>query len=751
MPIKSIGREITRSTICVDRWTVNLTLFCADRIALNHPEPCLINVEWRKQQNDTDNQPSNTAPIIIELRKRSPASNGELRFQGTANPMKREFSAENERRLLTLEAVSASNGNEPDVEMVFHIDGKQRDIVPLSCGSVTTQLSIAMSDEDVELVDMIAPDTSITLLATVSPETAGRYHWFTSEPDRLVIERGGNSNTVILSAKEVNADSPWSKLFVLFQPDDGAAMTLEHQFEIVDLAQRFSNHLLHRRHLMAADYRVRLESLSAEEVGNFIARSMDAALSSFMQDYLQRLLVFVTQQAPLRQAPEENRTHITFIMGNRRWKNNSGTNVTDNFYRYAEAYYRANPDGDLIFPADLGVSTNRSSYNPHASIQQVLNYLRNNPPPQDGRWGRINIVSHADELGGMLAFVVPPTGNPDTFRANTTTLAHYKQQGALQELADDRADVRSQILIRGCALGRSQQILTTLSEVFGRSSADDQQRPQVYAPKHLQVFSGPRGWNPNQGAPEITRVDAYYHQFFLISLPSADVPNRITDLVPQFERNFPDVGINWIQALGHHGSPAGDNAAYQRRTRNYTYTYSFWSDPSTSQSRLKQLIERAFSNASNVFNTTITSRTNNTDGTVALAVSWEDLSANRFTGTMTVGAPTVSDTWLDAQSALVNDLAQMNFAHRDFTWNAQVLSGSSADGTKNFEVTGTRYIYRIEQELRQPDPDNPSTTQRQHPLPTELNSVHFGQEIPVSPPQKALGENVSYEVTDDAN
>lgn len=752
MPYRSFGKEVTRSTVTKDRWTVTLVLACADIIAAGAQTPAFISITWRKEQEDTGDQPEDTRPVEVQLRKRSEASNGEIHFYETEDATRIQFQQVNETRFVALEGVSGSTGNEPDVEMVFHIDGEEREIIPLRCGSPPTTITIGLADEEAELPDLLVPEVQSQLMARIEPTTEGAYHWISFEPERITLDSGANNQTVTLTAHEVNAESPWVSLMVLFAPTEGPAVVATSRFEIVDLAQNFENRLLHRRHLGSEEYRVQLESLAPADVQAFINNADAAGLDTAMRDYLDRLLIFAQTQAPLREAPVENRHNITFIMGRTQWterRTAENRSRADGFYRYATSYYTAVPDGRLVTPDDMGVPNTPSTYNPHASIADVLDYLRNNPPPNGGRWGRINIVSHADELGGMFAFTTQPQAGDDyrEFRVNLTTLRAARAAGGLDSIEDERVDVRTEIQIRGCALGRTPDALDELSLIFG---GDDQQRPQAFAPVHIQVFEGPSGWSTNDPIPGADQVDNFYNEFFLVNVPEADLPANARQLEPRFQVDFPHVQINWHAALGHQGSPAGDSPAYERRQRTYTYTIPFWPDPGTSGANRTSLVQNAVPGSDDATSVVETDRNVNDDGTIELSLEWQepDQPGATLNSTITVGQPQFAndqrrDGWLDDQGGLVNALGNMEFEHGDFTWHFRTEPGTNPDGTRSFESRGVRYIYRVERELREPDPANAGSTIRQRPVHTDED--HFGAEIPVSPPEHPLGQNVEWE------
>jgi hypothetical protein len=349
----------------------------------------------------------------------------------------------------------------------------------------------------------------------------------------------------------------------------------------------------------------------------------------------------------------------------------------------------------------------------------------------------------------MLAFTTQPQAGDDDreFRANPTTLGAARAAGAFAAVADERLDVRSEIQIRGCALGRFPAAMHELSLIFG---GDDAQRPQVFGPRHLQLFEGPLGWNPdNDPAPSAADTDSYYNEFFLINVPEADLPADPRNLEPRFAQEFPAIQLNWRTALGHQGTPAGDAAAYERRLRTYEYVVEFFPDPGTSAGARQNLIRNAVQGADDATQVVETGRAAQPDGTINVDYEWQEPDqAGTLQTTLNVGQPQFAnnasrDAWLDGQQPLLDALANMEFGHGDFTWHFSVLAGNNANGTRDFEARGVRYIYRVERELREPDPNNPGNTRRQRPQHTD--ETHFGIEIPVTPPEHPLGENVAWE------
>lgn len=92
--------------------------------------------------------------------------------------------------------------------------------------------------------------------------------------------------------------------------------------------RRFRAHQLDGGLLADPRYRVRLEAMEPEEVGQCLVCATDAATV----DYLQRLLEFTREQAALARAPAGAREGVTFIMGEDR-------NPDNRFYQAATDYY----------------------------------------------------------------------------------------------------------------------------------------------------------------------------------------------------------------------------------------------------------------------------------------------------------------------------------------------------------------------------------------------------------------------------
>lgn len=491
------------------------------------------------------------------------------------------------------------------------------------------------------------------------------------------------------------------------------------------LEQQFRDHQLQPEHLQRMRYRRRLESLAAAEVQPFLAQAPAGAV----QDYLERLLAFVEQQAALRAAPVGDRESVTFIMGT------DPPGTTNLFYTAATAHFTLNPAGTLV--TDL------------RTLVEVRDYLDNNPPANGRPWGEVNIVVHANEEGGMSIPVVPlqPGQDPGVHQANPRNLREAMDAGDFAALPDNLVDVRTTLRIRGCALGRSQEMLTLLSQAFGGEEA---QRPVVRAPRHLQAYAfSPNTWRPGRPNPP-SSSDEYFVEFWFVGFPHGQRPTD-AQLIAQFTAEFPNAGVNWRDALRRTGAPSGDTATSETRTREYhidpPFERIYFPVPANNQA-LQQLLHQIGGDFAGAQNVQITSRTPNPDGSTRIVFDHEDADGNPIEGSfLDVGPPPPANqaarvAFLGAQEHIRDDLARVGHTVNDYTWNIAFNDAAIGGGQRRWTLgaVGRRTILRVERELREPDPNNPGRTRRLRPAVTDL--AHFGEELPARPAEHPLGENV---------
>ncbi len=156
------------------------------------------------------------------------------------------------------------------------------------------------------------------------------------------------------------------------------------------------------------------------------------------------------------------------------------------------------------------------------SLEAIINWLNSNynavPYPE------IHIVSHSNSWRGMSL--------KDTEKGDRITVKSLKE--ALEKstipklnpiLAKD-----SKIIFHSCGLGNNKELLESLKSAFNTNHS-----PTLYASPLFNVFGSPYG--------EHYLAKVYYGYY-----PTANSPGRV-DLSKEFGRNYPNIEINWLNAL----------------------------------------------------------------------------------------------------------------------------------------------------------------------------------------------------------
>ena len=489
------------------------------------------------------------------------------------------------------------------------------------------------------------------------------------------------------------------------------------------LAQDFQARHLRPAHLQDMRYRRALESLDSATVQQFLDNADDAT-----RDYLERLLEFVRGQEALAAAPLGDRTAVTLIMGE------DPPGATNLFYTGATAHFTLHPAGQLV--------TNRRT------LLEVRNYLDANHPANGLPWGEVNIVVHANEEGGMSIPVadVPPGDDPTFHQANTFTMEDAIADHTLQPLADGVVDSRTTMSIRGCALGRNQEMLHLLSQGFG---GDEAQRPIVRAPKHLQAFEFfPGSWRTDDVSPP-TGSDLFFVEFWFVGFPRDHRPNNAT-LIQQFNAKYPGAGINWADGLAHPGPPS-DRLTNETRERSYQLTLNVGYFPlPANNAALANTLAQIGGNFAGLSNVQETGRAPADEDRTRVSFDAEK-NGNPFHGHLDMGPnPPANDAERNALVAgdqeIIDDLARVGNVVADYDWTFVQNDVAVGNGERQWTLvaTGRHTILRIQRELREPDPTRPGSTRRLYPAVTDL--AHFGEEVPARPAEHPLGENVLPEV-----
>jgi hypothetical protein len=503
-----------------------------------------------------------------------------------------------------------------------------------------------------------------------------------------------------------------------------------------ELERQFRDRSLQPGHLEQPYYRRQLERLSPVEVKAF---QDNADTSSAVRDYLDRLQEFVSQQKALADAPIAPRPAVTFIMGE------EPANGANQFYASASNFFSLNPAGTLV--TDL------------RTLVQVRDYL-NSHASADSPWGEINIVVHANEEGGMSIPV--QTGGNDI---SPDGLAQAIAAGDILSLDDEQVDVRTQVRIRGCALGRNSEILDLLSAALGDR---DRQRPVVRAPKGLQAYI----WQSLGGT--LTEVEEHLVEFWFVSWPGNRTarPGRAA-LAQQFQDKYNDqpVEFDWEQAL--RGRVNGISQETRDRSLPYppfpiTYAPGDLPPLGNSAQRLAAVLDRSTLEAEL-----------NADGYQIADFNWVIGSTQRTLGsgdievTFTISAQrTILRLERDLRAQLSDVLFNLNSSLQTDLTNrtlSPALRQAFVDAGYPLSNVARVLIREVNQRWLILDPAHPLlhqpaalrtylvrrtaahlTVRREDPLTTEAvvrahppvtDLLHFGEYVPARPATEPLGEN----------
>ena len=200
---------------------------------------------------------------------------------------------------------------------------------------------------------------------------------------------------------------------------------------------------------------------------------------------------------------------ITFILGP----------DSDKFYRAAHEYWRV-PGRTNVLVTD------------QRTLTGVLNYLGSHPAPNGNSWGQINLVTHANEEGGMgIKLSEQSQTNVSPEELDTQVKA-----GAIPKVDGSVVDFRTNINVHGCAIGRSPEMLQELSQAIGGGKA------AVYGPKDLQgyKFSG-------RGKSE--KTEEFLVEYWSVGFPVAQARSR-KQLVQDLDAKYgAGPGVDWGLAI----------------------------------------------------------------------------------------------------------------------------------------------------------------------------------------------------------
>lgn len=231
MPFTSIGREVVRGTLCKDRWRAQVTLMCGDRLPVGAGSPLFLAIEWRDERDSPEvpDQPEDAKPVVLTLKKRSPASSGDVRFDNADGEVTKGFPG-NARTVLTLFGVAQSSGEVADVDLEVKVEDEVRATIPLSVGPPATAVEIRAENGTDPAATHAVPDSPLRLRAVVAPTaTGGTFRWVTLSDDTLEIRGSTTEDVVEVIPKDGSGDR---QIMVLYTPPEGLSVMVAHPLQL---------------------------------------------------------------------------------------------------------------------------------------------------------------------------------------------------------------------------------------------------------------------------------------------------------------------------------------------------------------------------------------------------------------------------------------------------------------------------------------------------------------------------------------
>jgi hypothetical protein len=210
----------------------------------------------------------------------------------------------------------------------------------------------------------------------------------------------------------------------------------------------------------------------------------------------------------------ENRTSITFILGEDKDPNNR-------YYEEASHYYTHNRSGKT----DYVVSSCRS-------LTEVKDYLKENETINCLPWGTINLVSHGNEWTGLSVRVTP-----DSKRATVERILEHIQSKEFEPLSAALIDSQTEVFLHGCGVGNSQALVEAVRAFMSGKNY----KPLMYAPKLFEYYASVHS---DIG----TQSERYLAQSWVVSYKMGEKPNMIS-LMNELREKYQDVPVDWSGSL----------------------------------------------------------------------------------------------------------------------------------------------------------------------------------------------------------
>jgi hypothetical protein len=157
---------------------------------------------------------------------------------------------------------------------------------------------------------------------------------------------------------------------------------------------------------------------------------------------------------------DKNRPNVTFIVG-------EDMDSDNQYYAAAKKYYSTHDVDNQSIVIDSC-----------RSLLAIQDFLQKHPTKENKPWGKINIVAHGNEWTGLKLFILPNVKE----RANATTLKNAINNNLLQSLKNcPKLDARTQLHIKGCAVGKDEALLSVMKQAFGG-------RIKVFSPEKFVVY-----------------------------------------------------------------------------------------------------------------------------------------------------------------------------------------------------------------------------------------------------------------------
>jgi hypothetical protein len=233
MPFRAnIGKELTRSTICVRRSRATVTLMCSDRVAVGTPSELFVGVHWSNFEGE----------VTLTFRKVTSGVGGEIRFDAVDGPASRTFSSTG-RQLVRIVGVTPTAGVGPDVMLDVLIEGEAVEHLPLSVGPVATTVAVRAADGVSPAPELVFPASLLKLKAVPTPAGPATFQWLTAQPALVsIVGPAGAADVEVrpgaTASPGLTAPDGSVAVCVLVKPAAGpAVMAVHHIWTLFDPEQ----------------------------------------------------------------------------------------------------------------------------------------------------------------------------------------------------------------------------------------------------------------------------------------------------------------------------------------------------------------------------------------------------------------------------------------------------------------------------------------------------------------------------------